>query len=649
MSRLEAIDQYSRALKAGQKYYKTCVNSGKYPYPQALDEIFDESMAVGRIDLGTIDIPMDQIVGTKTKGRISSFAGNFMPLLEPETEFADKWIGLCAASLSDEGIRDPIRCFEYMGRFYIQEGNKRVSVLKSYGNPTISARVTRIIPAYSEDLQVQVYYEFMHFYKLSGLYSVQLRRLGDYARLQAALGFAPDHVWTVEERRHFISGFTRLKDVLHRMGEREREADLSQALMVWLGVFSFADLIDKTADELTRDLITLWPDVESLIHDSPITVSIAPPPPDKGVIYAFRELNRPSCLDVAFIYTAAPEKSPWINAHELGRQYLAEKMGSQVSAKTYICSAADGFSAMEQAIADGAKIIFAVTPPLISACRKIAALYPHVKILNCSLSMPYPGVRTYYCRAYETKFIAGLVAGIMARDGRIGYVADYPIFGVPAAINAFTLGARAVNPEAQVTLKWSCMDGDPVRELEEEGIRVLSRFETGPSPHSAWQWSLFAADRAGQTVPLAAPCWHWGKFYVRVVRGVFNGAWSNAAKENYTAVNYFWGLDSGVIDIKLNDSLPDGAKRLALAMKKGVAEGSIEPFHCIMRDQIGILRNDGTHGLSPEEILNMNWILDCIDGSIPAFDELREESKNLVRFLGIYRDKLQPETEEAQL
>ena len=56
--------------------------------------------------------------------------------------------------------------------------------------------------------------------------------------------------------------------------------------------------------------------------------------------------------------------------------------------------------------------------------------------------MPYPGVRTYYSRIYEAKFLLGVIAGALAEDGRIGYVADGPIFGTPAAINAFALGAQ---------------------------------------------------------------------------------------------------------------------------------------------------------------------------------------------------------------
>ena len=132
MSRQEAIAQYTAAWKLGQRYYKAALAKGSYPYPQVLEEILNERMSAGRIELGLVDIPAEQIVGTKTHGRRFAFAGNFMPLFDPETEFATKWISLCEAHLGDEGIRDPIRCCEYMGRFYVQEGNKRVSVLKSY-------------------------------------------------------------------------------------------------------------------------------------------------------------------------------------------------------------------------------------------------------------------------------------------------------------------------------------------------------------------------------------------------------------------------------------------------------------------------------------------------------------------------------------
>ena len=64
MSQLEASNKYAQALKAGQKTYRECVLKGRYPYLQILDEILSDSMVGGQLDLGVIDIPADQIVGT---------------------------------------------------------------------------------------------------------------------------------------------------------------------------------------------------------------------------------------------------------------------------------------------------------------------------------------------------------------------------------------------------------------------------------------------------------------------------------------------------------------------------------------------------------------------------------------------------------
>ena len=86
---------------------------------------------VAQEPLGLVDIPAESIVGTKTSGRHTAFAANFMPLLEEDTEFAVKWSNLCEAHL-EEGIHTPIIAYEYLNKFYVQEGNKRVSVLKYY-------------------------------------------------------------------------------------------------------------------------------------------------------------------------------------------------------------------------------------------------------------------------------------------------------------------------------------------------------------------------------------------------------------------------------------------------------------------------------------------------------------------------------------
>ena len=261
--------------------------------------------------------------------------------------------------------------------------------------------------------------------------------------------------------------------------------------------------------------------------------------------------------------------------------------------------------------------------------------------------MPYAGVRTYYTRIHEGKFITGAIAGAMAQDGGIGYVANYPIIGTIASINAFALGVRLTNPNARVRLKWSCLEGNPVQEFLEEGISVISNRDAGATqPHWAWEWGTYQVDADHSLSPLASPRWHWGKFYERVVRSIFAGNWETLGVEApQKAVNYWWGMSSGVIDVELYEKLPSGILQLGDILKRGIVDGSIDPFLCRITDQNGVLRSDGTRVFTPEELMDMDWLCDTLDGSIPRFDELLPASQTLVRHLGVERDQLRPEQE----
>lgn len=651
MSRQEATDQYLRALKLGQKNHKDCVLRGRYPYPQVLDEILNDSMAAGRVDMGLIEIPTESIVGTKAAGRKSAFAANFMPLLPVNTEFAAKWVELCMAHLG-EGIRDPIRCYEYMGRFYVQEGNKRVSVLKSYGAPTIPAFVTRVIPAYSQDQAVQVYYEFMQFYQLTGLYRIYFSQLGRFAKLQAALGFETDHVWTKDERKSFLSGFTYFQEAFRKLGGESLPVTPADALLVWLRVYEFDDLKKQTEQELLKNLTAIWSDVKVLAQPTPIAVSTAPKEEtDKGILTRIFGTSRNNHLNIAFINERNPVDSDWASAHDLGRQHLEQALGDRVTVRVYNKVHLDeAQEVMEQAIAAGAQVLFTTTPPLIDACRKVAAKHPTARILNCSVSMPYTGVRTYYSRVYEGKFITGALAAAISRDDRIGYVASYPIFGVPASINAFALGARLVNPRVRIQLHWSCTPGNPLDVFTRQGITTISNRDTPTPGPLRPEWGLCQVQAGGSLLPLASPYWNWGEFYEKMVRSILDGDWDVLNTQHAEkAVNYWWGMSSGVVDVLTTPALPDGPQHLVEILHRGIVDGSIDPFHREIRDQAGTVRNDGNHWFTPEEILHMDWLCDCVDGGIPAFEKLLPMSQQMARLQGIYRDAIPPEKEGTLL
>ena len=106
-------------------------------------------------------------------------------------------------------------------------------------------------------------------------------------------------------------------------------------------------------------------------------------------------------------------------------------------------------------------------------------------------------------------------------------------------------------------------------------------------------------------------------------------------------------MDSGVISLQLSEQLPEGVATLARILEKGIMDGSIEPFHRKIRAQNGMIQNDGSRSLSPQEILRMDWFCDNIHGHIPTFEEILPMSQAMVRELGIYRDTLPPQKEDC--
>ena len=136
------LSDYNKAKKEGDRAYHRAVMSGEYPYLPALNAMGQNIEKLPERILGVKEIPIDMIVGTKTVGRQNAFANNFMPLVEPDSEFAMKWSRLYDSAV-EEGIRDPIKAYEYMNKFYVEEGNKRVSVSRFLGSVTIPAQVIR--------------------------------------------------------------------------------------------------------------------------------------------------------------------------------------------------------------------------------------------------------------------------------------------------------------------------------------------------------------------------------------------------------------------------------------------------------------------------------------------------------------------------
>ena len=640
-------EEYLKALKQGQREYDELAAAGKKQNPEVLDELLPEIDTLTVTDVGTMEIPAERIVGTKSAGRIAAFTPSFRPLLDAKTEFAGKWISLCEAHLGEEGIRDPITCYEYLGNFYVQEGNKRVSVLRYFGAPRIPAVVKRVLPAPSQDPRIQAYFEFLDFFKVAGIYTVQFRRPKEYGKLLSLLGKEPDVRWTEEERRTFNARYQYFREALAAVNTRQLDILPEEALLLWLKLYSFEDLSKLSTTELKKSVAQLW---EDIVSTSESAVKVASRVEDtKPGILSF--LTNPDHLKVAFVHSLHPADSAWGLGHEKGREYLEEVMGDRVTVRSYYQgnTPEEAERLMEQAVEEGAQVVFATVPQMTHVALKEAVKYPRVFFFCCSLDQPYSSIRTYYGRVFEGKFITGAIAGAMAQNNRIGYIASYPIFGVPASINAFALGALLTNPRAQIELRWSCVAGTPQADFFADGIRVVSNRDV-PFQSELYlnfcNYGTYLLDDKGDLIPLASPVWVWGKFYESVVRGILSGTLKK--EKDGVGRNYWMGMDSGVIDLDFSDKLPQGVRALADILRRGVADHSIDPFARRIIAQDGTVKNaSSTTTFTTEELLHMDWLCENVCGSIPTFDEVLPMSRNMIRELGVYREQI-PAQKEAR-
>ena len=637
-----SAQDYLEAIRLGKKEYRNRINKGMYPYLPVLDEILSHVSIEKEVNLGLIQVPLKLVVGTSTRARTNAFASNFMPILDWGTEFGAKWASLCDAQM-EEGIREPIIAYEYMNRYYVVEGNKRVSVLKYFGAVTIPAVVTRKIPKRTDDLENKIYYEFMDFNKVSGINNIWFSKEGNFSRLLELLGYEADHVWSEDERRDFASAYLAFSNAYEVKGGKKLPITTGDAFLAYLNVYEYKDVKNMIPKEMEEGIEKIWKEFLILQNDDE-AVELKMDPVDAGkknvLSYLFPANSKK--LKVSFVYDKSTGASDWNYGHELGRKYIEERFSDEIETEAVENVTPDEQAAevLEDIIEHGSDIIFTTTSQLIQPSLKAAVKHPEVKILNCSLNASHQYIRTYYARMYEGKFLAGIIAGALTENNRIGYVADYPIYGMIANINAFALGARFVNPRAKVYLEWSTMrDHDVYETFWNEHISYVSNQDMITPQNASRQFGLYNINN-DQITNLVMPVWNWGIFYERLLRSIMSGFWK---KEDDTdgqkALNYWWGMSAGVIDIICSQNVPMATRQLVDLLKQLICKGEFSPFDGEIIAQDGTVKSRNGERMQPEEIVTMDWLVDNVIGIIPTIEELTEQAKPVVQIQGVASSK----------
>ena len=625
------ITDYSKAKKLGEREYRRRLVRGQYPYLPSLEEMVRDVDRMPEIGLGLAEIPLDMVVGTRTTGRQNAFAANFMPLVGEDSEFAAKWSNLYDSQV-EEGIRDPVKVYEFMNRFYVQEGNKRVSVLNYVGAVSVLANIIRIRPPRTDSEQSMTYYEYLDFYNVTKSFEIVFSAPGRYSQLARILQQNLHDPWPEDLLEKLHAGFIAFKEIYLARGGQKLNLTVADALLIYLSIYSLDSLIREGRDVIGKRLARLrheyiaasQPDRIALIEskkdaETPakkLAISKIPVP-----VLPRQAFSPAHPLRVAFIHEKNPDDSGWVYGHMLGMNHIKESFGSLIETMSfYDCNNEEEIGqAFDTILAENCRLVFTTSDTLRPYALRFAVENPEIKILNCSVNQSTHALRFYYGKMYEAKFLLGALAASMEDDHRIGYVAGRQDMAAIPNINAFALGAQLIDPYCKVVLQW--IGSEPRNDslsaetpaAKTKKISMFSDVDMIRPEERVRRYGVFELAENGEQKRIAAPIWNWGMFYELAVRKIMDGSYDSmpASRKDYS-LNYWLGLESGLIDIILSDELPRPAYRLFELLKKGVIEGRVNPFQGVIYDREG-----GAHGadgvpLTPAEIMSMDWFVENV-------------------------------------
>lgn len=331
-------------------------------------------------------------------------------------------------------------------------------------------------------------------------------------------------------------------------------------------------------------------------------------------------------LKVAFVYVGPAADGGWSYQHNLGRLALEHEFGSKVET-TFVDSVpetADAERVIRQLAAKDYGLIFTTSFGYMEPTLKVAKLFPHARFEHATGYKTAANVVTYQARFYEGAYLLGVLAGRMTKTNTLGYVASFPIAEVIRNIDAFTLGARSVNPKIHTKVVWADTWYDPGKErqaaeaLIAQGADILCQNTDSPAVVQvaeekglhAFGWDSDMS-KYGPHAQLTANTENWGGYYIDEARKVLDGSWTGGRQTR-------WGLKEGTVVLTpLNAAVPADVAKQFESKKQAIIAGDLAPFAGPIKDNTGALKVAAQSAVSIDDLMSINWFVDGVDASLP--------------------------------
>jgi basic membrane protein A len=331
-------------------------------------------------------------------------------------------------------------------------------------------------------------------------------------------------------------------------------------------------------------------------------------------------------LKVAFVYVGPISDGGWSYQHNLGRLALEKQFGDKIQT-SYVESvpeSADAERVIRQLAAKDNMLIFTTSFGYMDPTLKVAKLFPRVRFEHATGYKTAANVVNYQARFYEGAYLLGVLAGRMSKSNTLGYIGSFPIPEVIRNIDAFTLGARSVNPKIHTKVVWVDTWYDPGKErqgaeaLIAQGADILCQNTDSPAAVQvaeekgiyAFGWDSDMA-KYGPHAQLTANVENWGVYYIDEVNKILDGSWSGDRQVRL-------GIKEGVVVLTpLNPAVPADVARQFESKKQAISAGALLPFAGPIKDNSGVLKVAAGASVSIDDLMLINWYVEGVDASVP--------------------------------
>jgi simple sugar transport system substrate-binding protein len=330
-------------------------------------------------------------------------------------------------------------------------------------------------------------------------------------------------------------------------------------------------------------------------------------------------------VKMAWVYFGPPGDGGWTYAHDLGMKMVQKELGGKVVTSTVenVPESADAERVIRDLASKGNQFIFTTSFGYMEQTLKAAKSFPKVEFYHNTGFKSAPNVHTYNSRMYEPAYLAGIIAGRMTKSNVLGYVASFPIPEVVRNINAYTMGARSVNPKVTTKVVWVSSWFDPGKERQaaetligQGADMLMQNTDSSATLQAAADKGVFAfgwnsdMSAVAPKAHLASVTQIWGPYYVKVAK---------AAAEGKPFMDNVWGgMKDGMNGlVSLNASIPASVKKEVEAKRAEIISGKFQVWSGPVKLQDGSMKLAAGQNFTDKDIDSIKFYVEGVDGQLP--------------------------------